>query len=307
MKDFKQIKLFGKITVALNILLVVLAFVGAITLLSFDQPNKEAIQRLKPLDRALEMYGVDTIEAHRVVKEYDFKSHRMDSLSQVVKIEKDKTKKTKIQEYLEKNKEDLKTKKENKDKALAKIETAKQAIIPLQADYDIYQTQADSAYSKFCIILILMIVLFVIKIVMIMMINFKQSKFLHTKVNWMINKPLWAILSWIIPVYNLFKPYKVFSEIWEETDYYLYSNGKIEDKGRESGDLLMGTWWAFLLIVLLGISYIVYSTFFLEGAMFLKLSHTNVVYFAAIMWLLYAFMESWTVLSLNKLYAKMEE
>src|SRR5574344_1074747 len=306
MKDFKQIKLFGQIAVVLNVVLVVLAFVGATTLNSFNQPNKEALKRLKPLDKALEVYGMDTIEAHRAIKEYDYKSRRMDSLAQVAQVETDKVKKTKIQEYLANNKEDLKTKKENKETAIIKIETAKKEILPLQKDYETYQNQADAKFSTFKTILFLMGFVFILKVVTIMMINLKQSQFLHTKINWMSNKSFWAVLGWIVPIYNIVKPYKVFTEIWEETDYYLYSNGKIEDKGREAGDLMMGSWWAFLLIAIFGVSTVVYFTFFTEGAMFLKLSHANVAYIGATIWLIYLLIESWTVLSLNKLFAKME-
>ena len=211
----------------------------------------------------------------------------------------------KTQEYLLNNKEDLAAKLNTKEELTSELAATELEFAPMQAEFDKLKADADAKKRTFFLSLTFFILVFVLKVIAFMMMTYNQFGMLkQVKIKWMVHKPYWAFLAWLIPVYNLIKPYKVFSEIWEEADYYLYSNNKIEDKGRETGDLLIGLWWTFFILVSIFASYVVYSTFFEQGAMFLKLSHTNLAYFTATLWAMYVALETTMIFAVNKMFSK---
>jgi hypothetical protein len=306
MKEFKQVKLFGLLTHVFNGLLVVLAFVTAATLLNFNKVHVVELQQIRPLERVKEELYALKSAAHRATVEYEHKANRMDSLAKALPEMKDQAIKKRTQEYLLNNKEDLAFKLNAKEELTSEVEAVEMQFNPMQAEFDRIKAEADAKKRTFFVTLTFFILVFVLKVGAFMMMTYNQFEMLikQAKIEWMVHKPYWAWAAWIIPGYNLIKPYKVFSELWEEADYYLYSNNKIEDKGREGGDLLMGLWWTFFIFVSVFASFVVYFTFFEQGAMFLKLSHTNVAYFTAILWTMYVALETIMILSINKMFSK---
>ena len=305
MKEFKQVKLFELLTHVFNGLLLILAFVTATTLLNFDKIHVVELQKTKPLEKDKEELHALKSNAFRATVEYEHRAHKMDSLNKALPEMKDQVVKKKTQEYLLNNKEDLAAKLRTKEELTSNLKAKEMKFEPMQAEFDKIKAEVDAKRHTFFLTLVFFILAFVLKVFAFMKMTHNQFGMLkQAKIEWMVHKPYWAFVAWLIPIYNLIKPYKVFSELWEEADYYLYSNNKIEDKGREGGDLLMGLWWTSFIFVFLFASFVVYFTFFEQGAMFLKLSHTYVAYCTAILWVVCVAIETVMIFSINKMFSK---
>jgi hypothetical protein len=104
--------------------------------------------------------------------------------------------------------------------------------------------------------------------------------------------PYWAYLSWLIPGYNLVKPYTVFAEIYNETNYILLDKNIIKEDTDSNADFYLGLWWGLFLIATVVISFILSATFFNQGPMYFKLSHVGVAITAIIIWAFYLLHET---------------
>jgi hypothetical protein len=104
--------------------------------------------------------------------------------------------------------------------------------------------------------------------------------------------PYWAYLGWFIPVYNFIKPYTVFAETFNETNYILLDKNIIQKDIDANADFNSGLWWGLLIMAVGVMSYILNATFFNEGPMFLKFSHAGVVVAAIVFWVCYLLQES---------------
>jgi len=92
-------------------------------------------------------------------------------------------------------------------------------------------------------------------------------------------------------VYNFIKPYTVFNEVINETNYVLADKELTQNDSDANTDFSIGLWWGLLLVTVLLFSFILSSTFFKQGPMYFKLSHTGVVVVAIVMWALYLLQE----------------
>jgi hypothetical protein len=103
-------------------------------------------------------------------------------------------------------------------------------------------------------------------------------------------------VAWLIPGYNFIKPYSVFAETFNETNYILLDKKVIEKDIDTNADFNLGLWWGLLLMAVVAMSYILNATFFNEGPMYSKFSHLGVVIFAIAFWVFYLLMESVIIL-----------
>ena len=76
---------------------------------------------------------------------------------------------------------------------------------------------------------------------------FRRAYFnLHTRVNDLQYGEGWAAGAWFVPILNLFRPYQIMKELYDETDILL--TRKLHDyRNRLSSDFI-GLWWTFWLI-----------------------------------------------------------
>jgi hypothetical protein len=119
--------------------------------------------------------------------------------------------------------------------------------------------------------------------------------------------PFWAYLGWLIPGYNFFKPYTVFAEVYNESNYILLDRNIIENDIDNNADFNLGLWWGLFIITAVGMSFVLSATFFKEGPMFHKLSHSGVVVTAIVLWALYLLQECVLILrgiKMNKILSE---
>lgn len=196
-----------------------------------------------------------------------------------------------------------------KKEALAKTEQAiadeRASFEPVEAEYNDLVAQTEAAEGTYNIFLCITIILFVLKVVVWAVWNFKNAKNLRNVCPWMekATAPSWAFWGWIVPVYNLIKPYAFFNELYDETEYALVDKNIVTVDSKSDNDFFLGFWWGMFLLAVCLMSLIVYSTFFGEGPSFYKLNHTTVAIVSILLWCVYILME---VLVANK-YNKMNK
>ena len=69
---------------------------------------------------------------------------------------------------------------------------------------------------------------------------------LHLKVNHLSHSEGWAAGSWFVPIINLYRPYQIMKELYQETDYLLTKNGMTSRDSLAIGSL--GWWWTLWII-----------------------------------------------------------
>lgn len=61
-------------------------------------------------------------------------------------------------------------------------------------------------------------------------------------------KPIWALFSFVIPIFNFVAPYKIMGELWQ------VKNGDMP--GKEAGKTIIKTWWILSVIVIIATRYL---------------------------------------------------
>jgi len=109
-------------------------------------------------------------------------------------------------------------------------------------------------------------------------------------------------VAWFVPIYNLIKPLSFFKELWNETDYTLESADIVtrEENSVDNSNLFMSIWWAFLLCSVWVMNFILFSTFFREGAFYVKANHGSMVVIAIVVMLICICLETFLILQYNK-------
>jgi hypothetical protein len=69
---------------------------------------------------------------------------------------------------------------------------------------------------------------------------------LHLKVNFLNYTEGWAAGCWFVPFINLYRPYQIMKELYEETDELLSKKGI--SVNQTFSTTLLGWWWAFWII-----------------------------------------------------------
>ena len=115
-------------------------------------------------------------------------------------------------------------------------------------------------------------------------------------------KPWMSYVAWFVPIYNLIKPLSFFKEVWNETDYALENIGANErnENAVDNSNIYMAIWWGFLLCSVWLMNYILFGTFFREGALYVKANHGTMVVVAIIIMVICMVIESALILKYNK-------
>jgi hypothetical protein len=69
---------------------------------------------------------------------------------------------------------------------------------------------------------------------------------LHQKVSYLSHTEGWAAGSWFVPIVNLYRPYQIMKELYQETKEYLIKNGNEVGEVVPTGP--MGLWWGLWII-----------------------------------------------------------
>lgn len=301
MKKITNNAMWGKIAILLNFLIIISFVLSMFFLMKFDKVNTELVD-IKP---TYESATVKMHDARQPMRKDSaavaFYSTKLDSLKTV--IPQNAAEKKVVADELKRVSgilEDEMAKKERTDSIV--LATEKQ-YLPIKAKYDEISQTTEKKSNSFSLLAYITFFLLLGKILVFAYWNYKNSKNLHQIANWMKNghAPYWSFLAWLIPVYNLIKPYNVFSEIMNESQYLLAGKAELPKKENDNTEFLLGIWWAMVLLALVICSFILYSTFFTEGPMYWKFSHLSVVVTAIIIWFIYLLIDILMIIKYNKL------
>jgi hypothetical protein len=236
--------------------------------------------------------------------EVDYYAYKLDTLSKhQTAVAKDKKAVKSLQEDIDRTKNTL----SEKQKALAQTEQAiadeKAVFEPIETEYNDLVDQTAKAEGTFSVVAMITLVLFLIKIVVWAVWTYKNSKSLRGVCPWMVKAtaPSWAFWGWIIPVYNLIKPYSFFNELYSETEYALTDKNIMPEDSKSDNDFVLGFWWGMFLFTICLFTIILVTTFFGNGPAFYKLNHNTVAIVSIIFWLVYVLMEILVVGKYNKM------
>lgn len=94
---------------------------------------------------------------------------------------------------------------------------------------------------------------------------FIRYKAAHKVANYKLSyKPIWALFAFIIPVFNLFAPYRIMNDLWTVNN----KNMALEKAGKR----LINIWWSLSIIIFIVYRFIAYKSDSVENmSEFLKL------------------------------------
>ncbi len=304
MKKISNNVLLGRLTQILNVAILVFFIVSIVFLLKFDKINVVKVSSEPSYLKAKDHLHSVEHPLKQNMAEVDYYAVKLDTLTEhQTKVAGDKKAVKALQEDIDRTKKTLADKME----ALAQTEQAianeRDAFEPIETEYNELVAQTENAKSTFNVFMYITMILFIIKIVVWAVWNYRNSKNLRAACSWMekATAPSWAFWGWIIPVYNLIKPYSFFNELYEETEYALTDKNVMPADNKSDNDFVLGFWWGMNLLSVCLMGYIIMSTFFGDGPAFYKLNHNTVAVVAIIMWAVYILMEIVVVNKYNKL------
>lgn len=305
MKNISNNSTLSRLSVLMNILILVAFVVSMVLLRNFDKINIEYVRFAPTHDAALDalrsaeqptrldsatvahyQYRVDTLTAKPMPRNSKDAKALTDEIQRVSGILAEKQE----------------TKRINDSVVMAK----RDVYGPIQTKYENLKTETAQANSNFSIAYTICWILLLIKIIVFATWNYKNTLNIRNVAAWSKKgtSPYWAYLGWIIPVYNFVKPFTFFTELWDDTDYLLRDKGILPGSGKmkdDNTDLYLGLWWGFLLISIILITLFIHGTFFTTGPLFIKLNHMNVIIVSIVSWTLYLFLESFLMFRYDKM------
>jgi hypothetical protein len=148
-------------------------------------------------------------------------------------------------------------------------------------------------FTGFDLITLLIVPLFLITIIIWyvkFILWFKMAYFnLHQKVQCLSYSVGWTIGCWFVPIMNLFRPYKIMKELFEETEIIL------ERENINTG--LIGRWWC------VWIAYVALSSFS-NNSLFNDLSIIAIIY--NILWYTVGIISYWLTIRIIQSYSDIE-
>jgi hypothetical protein len=304
MKKISNNVFLGRLTQILNVAVLVLFVLSIVFLLKFDKINVVKVGSEPSYLKAKEHLHTVEHPLKQNQAEVDYYAYKLDTLSKhQAAVAKDKKAAKSLQDDIDRTKNTL----SEKQKALAETEQAiadeKAVFEPIEAEYNSLVDQTAKAEGTFNVVAMITLVLFLLKVVIWAIWTYKNSKTLRVACPWMAKAaaPSWAFWGWIIPVYNLIKPYTFFNELYEETEYALTDKNIVPEDSKSDNDFLLGFWWGMFLLTVCLLSFILLSTFFGNGPAFYKLNHNTVAVVSIIFWLVYVLMEIMVVGKYNKM------
>ncbi len=305
MKNITNNSLWSKLTLLLNVLLLVLFVVSMLFLMKFDKTNIKVVEARAGYEKAYENFVMAQHPLKQDSAEVAYYQYKLDTLQQ--KLPKvDKAGRKALEESISVTKETLSDKKKAQQEHLEQLATHEAEYAPIKAEWDALNDANAKTKSSFIVLAVITLIAFLCKIFSFATWNYKNSKNLHNISHSMKDgMPAWmSYVSWIIPVYNLLKPVSFFKEIWEETDFALEDKEivKIADKDNyvDNSGIFIGGWWVLTLCSVWLMNFILYKTFFTEGPLFIKANHGNMTIIAIVVLVLCLAVETYLILKYNK-------
>lgn len=302
MKKLTDNTSLGKIILLCNVVVLVLFIISMLFLMKFDKTNAAVIQDRNQYNRLYESYATAQHPLRQDSAEVAYYQYKLDTLQQKTAATKDEKKA--LSESIENTKQTLADKQKAQEEHLKALAELEQQYVPAQQEWEKLNQENDSAKKKFWVIAVITIVAFLVKTLLFAYWGAKNNKNLRAIAPWMESgmKPWMSYVAWFVPVYNLIKPLSFFKEVWEETDYALENAGVVErDENKlDNSNLYMAVWWGFLLCSVWVMNFVLYSTFFREGAFFTKANHTAMVVVAIVVMMICILFETMLILGYNK-------
>lgn len=292
----------GKVILLCNVVVLVLFIISMLFLMKFDKTNSAVIQERNHYNKLYEDYAMAQHPLRQDSAEVAYYQYKLDTLQQKTATTKDAKKA--LSESIENTKQTLADKQKAQEehlKSLAELETQ---YMPAQQNWDNLNEANNAAKKKFWVIACLTIVAFLAKTLLFAFWGSKNNKNLRAIAPWMNSgmKPWMSYVAWFVPIYNLVKPLSFFKEVWEETDYALENAGVVvrDENQVDNSSLYMAVWWGFLLCSVWVMNFILYSTFFREGAFYTKANHATMVVVAIVIMVVCMLFETMLILGYNK-------
>lgn len=303
MKKITNNTSLGKLTMLLNVLVLIFFILAMVFLMKFDKTNMQVVNYRPTYDVAFEQLNTAQHPLKQTEAEVVYYQHKLDTLSVSNATSKEEAKM--MSDNIVASKKTLAEKQQLL--ATTKVDVAKKVadFAPIKVKWESLNKDNDAAKGKFNVMLILTLVIFIAKIVVFATYNYRNSKNLHAIVPWMKDgMPSWlSYVAWFVPIYNLGKPLAFFKEIWEETDYALEDKSitmPLKDNQVDNSGIHIGIWWGLMLCSVWLMNFVLYKTFFTEGALFLKANHGSMTIIAIILLVVYLLEEFNIILGYNK-------
>jgi hypothetical protein len=346
MKKFTNNALWGVISMILNLVILCMVIVSAVQLGSYDKKNIYLQDSIMPSYS----FWMDSVKYSE-----EALGKKQNSLEGYTKLFEDtKVSAEKVRQSLAENPEDdsLKNKyysdtthlndygenitRLNTEVSLYKdtVRFAKAGLKPWAAKHDAAVKEASPTLGGFNVVIIITSILLVIKMICFgfwMMLNTRNVR--RVAPWWKKNSDVMNIIAWFIPIYNLFKPCALFSNLISETKYVLRDKSIITDAKDANHMESISLWWGSMifakmimplfiggltlclnvwLFTLVGVAdmdvaanslgLLGFGTYFGNTGLFYYLRpHTIVMAFYLIGWIVYLGYECYMIFKYNKL------
>lgn len=302
MKKLTDNTSLGKLILLCNVVVLILFIISMLFLMKFDKTNTAVIQERDHYNGLYESYATAQHPLRQDSAEVAYYQYKLDTLQQKTAATKDEKKA--LSESIEVTKQTLADKKKLQEEHIASVAKLQQEYTPAQQKWEQLNQDNDAAKKKFWVIAVLTIIAFVAKTLVFAFWGAKNNKNLRAIAPWMKNgmKPWMSYVAWFVPIYNLIKPLSFFKEVWNETDYALENVGAVarDENKVDNSNLYMSIWWGLLICSVWVMNFILFSTFFREGAFYAKASHGTMVVVAIVIMIVCILMEASLILQYNK-------
>lgn len=302
MKKLTDNTSLGKLILLCNVVVLILFIISMLFLMKFDKTNTAVIQERDHYNGLYESYATAQHPLRQDSAEVAYYQYKLDTLQQKTAATKDEKKA--LSESIEVTKQTLADKKKLQEEHIASVAKLQQEYAPAQQKWEQLNQDNDAAKKKFWVIAVLTIIAFVAKTLVFAFWGAKNNKNLRAIAPWMKNgmKPWMSYVAWFVPIYNLIKPLSFFKEVWNETDYALENVGAVarDENKVDNSNLYMSIWWGLLICSVWVMNFILFSTFFREGAFYAKASHGAMVVVAIVIMIVCILMEASLILQYNK-------
>lgn len=302
MKKLTDNTSLGKLILLCNVVVLVLFIISMLFLMKFDKTNSAVIQERNHYNKLYEEYAMAQHPLKQDSAEVAYYQYKLDTLQQKTAATKDEKKA--LAESIEVTKQTLADKQKQQADNLVKLGELEKEYGPAQQNWDQLNADNDAAKKKFWVMAWITIIAFLLKTVAFAMWGAKNNQNLHNIAPWMKDgmKPWMSYVAWFAPIYNLIKPLSFFKEVWNETDYVLEDSGitQRDENKVDNSNIYMSIWWGFLLISVWLMNFVLFNTFFREGAFYVKAGHGTMVVVAIVIMVITMCLETYLVLQYNK-------
>ncbi len=302
MKKLTDNTKLGLLILLCNSVVLVLFIISMLFLMKFDKTNTAVIQERNHYNGLYESYAMAQHPLKQDSAEVAYYQYKLDTLQQKTAATKDERKA--LAESIEVTKQTLADKKKLQQDNLAKLAELENEFAPAQQTWDQLNADNNAAKKSFWVLAGITIFAFLLKTFVFAVWGARNNKNLRAIAPWMKDgmKPWMSYVAWFVPIYNLIKPLSFFKEVWEETDYALENVGALErDENKvDNSGLVMSIWWGFLLVSVWLMNFVLFSTFFREGAFFTKANHGTMVVVAIVIMVICMALETLLIMKYNR-------